>query len=120
MIPRLAAVLAGAVLFSAGAAQASPDASQPSPTLENRAQLVAARMSQGASYDQATRAVPLPVSDEWSLSIANEMNKGRTYREARLSLSERAEVVNARWTKHELAMEKGGSHEAGWAASASR
>jgi hypothetical protein len=74
-------------------------------------------MSHGESYDQATRAVPQVQSDERSQAILAEMNKGKSYREARLATSDRAEVVNARWNKHEAAMERGGSHEAGWAAS---
>ena len=117
MMTRIAGLIAGAV-FSAGVAQASPDVSQAaSPNLENRAQLVAERMSQGASYDQATRAVPLP-SDELSRAIAQEMMNSRiTYRQARLTISERTDVVNGRWNKHLVAMASGGSHEAGWAAS---
>src|SRR5512147_3150957 len=115
MIPRLTAVLAGAIAFSAGAAYAAPDTQ--AVTLENRIQLVAARMNQGESYDQATRAVPQPRTDGRSQAIADEMVKGSTYRQARLTVSERIDVVNARWTRHQIAMSSGGAHEAGWAAS---
>ena len=118
MRSRIAGLLAGAVLFSAGVAHASPDPLQPaSPTLENRARLVAARMAQGESYDQATRGVPLTPDDEFSRAIAREMSKGSTYRDARVRMCERPEVINARWNKHQVAMQNGGSHEAGWAAS---
>ena len=117
MMSRTIAILAGAVALRAGAAYASPDTHAALTTLENRAQLVAARMSHGESYDQATRAVPQVSSDERSQAIFLEMGKGSTYRQAKLTISERPAVVNARWTKHQTAMQLGGSHEAGWAAS---
>ena len=44
-------------------------------------------------------------------------SKGATYRQAKLTISEPPDVVNARWNKHQVAMQSGGSHEAGWAAS---
>jgi hypothetical protein len=110
MKSRIITLVAVVVALSTGVAYAAPV------TLENRAQLVAARMSQGGSYDQATRAIPLP-SDERSQAVAIEMSKGSTYRQARLTINERADSVNARWTRHEVAMASGGAHEAGWAAS---
>jgi hypothetical protein len=114
MMSRLAALAAAVVALSTGAASAAPV------TLENRAQLVAARMNQGGAYDQATRAIPLPARDEQSQAIAARIDEGSTYRQARLAIGERAEVVNARWTRHQLAMVGGATHDAGWTASAAR
>ncbi len=114
MIRRIAVVLAAAEALWAATASATPD--EPVVTAENRVQLVAARMSQGESYDRATRAVPLP-SDERSREIGALVAQGKTYREAQLAVGERAEIVNARWNKHLAAMVDGGAHEAGWVAS---
>jgi hypothetical protein len=55
--------------------------------------------------------------DERSEAIAVEMSKGSTYRQARLTVSERTDVVNARFNRHLVAMVNGGAHDAGWAAS---
>lgn len=116
MTSRLIAVVAGAIAVWAGSAFADPQAQTGSVTLENRAQLIAARMSQGEAYDQASRAVP-QVRDERSEAILAELSKGYTYRQAKLSIGERADAVNGRWNKHAVAMLSGVSHEAGWAAS---
>jgi hypothetical protein len=117
MKPRTTAIIAAAAALWSGAALAATGAQ--AVTLENRAQLIAARMSQGESYDRASRAVP-QVSDERSQAILDEMSKGSTYRKATLTVSERADVVNARWNKHQVAMVNGGAHEAGWAASSKK
>ncbi len=114
MFPRVA-VFAAAVAFWSGAALAAPETQAVTPG--NRAQLIAQRMSSGESYDQAARAVP-QATDERDQQIATEMAKGKTYRQARLTVAEEPEIVSARWNRHATAMVNGGSHEAGWAASA--
>jgi hypothetical protein len=77
-------------------------------------------MSQGGAYDQATRAVPLPIADAREQAVQAAVEQGTTYSLARGRIAEPVEVVSARWSKHQLAMRDGGSHEAGWAASARR
>ena len=116
MPSRLVAVVAGAIAVWAGSAFADPQAQTGSVTLENRGQLIAARMSQGEAYDRASRAVP-QVQDERSEAILTELSKGYTYRQAKFSIGERADSVNGRWNRHGVAMLSGASHEAGWASS---
>jgi hypothetical protein len=116
MMSRVQLMLAGALTLWAGAGYATPP--EEKVMLANRAQQVAARMSQLESYDRATRAIPLAGAAERDQAIAEALEKGRSYRQARGEISEQPGTVNARWSKHQLAMQDGGSHEAGWAASA--
>jgi hypothetical protein len=118
MMSRVQLVLAGALLLSAGAAHATPPVE--GATLANRAQAVAVRMSSLESYDRATRAVPLSAADERDQAIQAALDSGTAYRKARGEIAERPDVVNARWSTHQVAMRDGGAHEAGWAASARR
>ena len=118
MTARFAAVFAAVVSLWAGAAYAGPSSQDASSTQQRRAQLIAARMSTGESYDQAARAVPQAPSDEREQAIQLALSKGTTYRQAKLDKPERSEVVNARWNKHLLTMQQGASHEAGWEATA--
>jgi hypothetical protein len=69
--------------------------SLPTSGMTDRAQQVAAQMATGASYDRASQA-------------AASADPGQT---------ESPGVVTARWTRHLGAMQAGGAHEAGWAAS---
>jgi pectin methylesterase-like acyl-CoA thioesterase len=109
-------IVAG-IALTAGLASAAPKAEAVSPTLANRQQLIAVRMgTTGESYDRATKAVQ-SVIDERTEAILAEINKGASYKQARLTVPDRATIVNARWTKHLVAMDKGGAHDAGWAAS---
>ncbi len=119
---RLATSLGAALAIWAGNASAAPqDASAP----ENRMDAIAARMVRGESYDQATRAT-LPGSRS---NVRLDVYLARTSRldsydqaanAARSGASEDADAVNSRWETHLAQMQELKTHEAGWAATASR
>ncbi len=120
---RLATSLAGALAIWAGTATiaSARDASAP----ESRTDAIAARMVRGESYDQATRAT-LPGSrsnvrmDVYLTRMSRLDSYDRAAGAARFAGSEDSDIINSRWEKHLAEMENLKTHEAGWAATASR
>ncbi len=124
MTSRFTAVLVAALAMGAGtAAAASDDARHAS---QDRLEAIAARMTRGESYDQATRET-LPTSGEESRAgaIAAKMSSLMSYDQAARAAADEAArdeavsaAANERWINHLRAMTAaGGAHDAGWRAS---
>ncbi len=114
-------IVAGIALTS-GIALAAPTSQSVAPALVNRAQLIASRMgTTGECYDRAASAVR-PAANERVQLIASRMGTtGESYERAASAVRSGAyegaqAVANGRWSRHLAAMERGGSHDAGWAA----
>ncbi len=96
---------------------------------EGRSSAIALYMSKGLSYDRASLAAreasavePSPTDATRVQAVAVLVSKGMSYDRATLEVVHRApidvEAINARYTRHLVAMQKlGRSHEAGWTAS---
>lgn len=127
MMFRLPLMVTAALTLWAGSAHAA-DAQRGSAGAEGRAVAIAAQMSKGLSYDQASRAAR-EASDVESRAdtsrldtYAKLMSQGASYDQATAAAREQTprdvNVANARWVKHLAVMSSGAtSHEAGWAAS---
>lgn len=122
---RITFAVAAALAAVTGPAYASPGSGSQSIAAGDRTHAIAARMARGESYDQAARAtLPSAEASARAQTIAAQMATGKSHDRAAQAASsadpsgsETLEVVDARWAKHLGAMQAGGAHEAGWAAS---
>lgn len=127
MMSRVTLVLAAALALS-GTAYAAEK--QPAGVgSEGRSSAIAAQMSKGLSYDQASRAAreasaaePSKTDASRVQAVATLVSHGMSYDRATLEVVHQAPIdverVNARYTKHLAAMQQmGRTHDAGWTAS---